>query len=351
MSVSKEAFSLPDLGRLANGLSIQPCDIQRCKALLLVGSYAEGLSTRTSDLDFIVLTNESVTSWGEDEEFRVCQIDGRRIEVLVLNYAGISKIFGICDAENYNLYSLRKLEFIHRLLNGIPLHGREYHDSLIAGRKKSFQRRMADFYIKAGENIFEDIVGCKASGDLLTLTMQTRELARFSFDALLATEGDTYPKVKWRARRIARVFEARPDVVESYLDVEFRVPFDSESTIETWCRHVMALVAQNQLELYFGVKSRLSFEELQRRPEWFDGYIFRHLGRFYIRTEQSLREVNDIAVACMLLLAAKTPLNELRSEMESLCSASGITVPRRDVVADIVSKLKEQNVYGKGGSE
>ncbi|MCR6476503.1 hypothetical protein NU688_10080 [Variovorax sp. ZS18.2.2] len=345
ISIKADEFEV-SLERIASALSVDmETDFLRCKCLLLVGSQAEQLDTDSSDLDLMLVVDGHESSWGENEKFRSCLLNGMRTEVLILDDAGLKKLTTIHQSPSYSRFALRDLEFLHRLLNGRVLHGKEWHDIFLGARREIYQERMSEFYLKFAENFYEDTVGLSVQEDSWTQIIQSRELARLSFDALLAANGDTYPKKKWRGRRLMRCFSERRAVVDNFYAIEFDIPRPTKENCKIWCGALLSLAAQNQLEIYFGVRRDLLLTEIIALPGRIEGYIFRHLGKFYLHSGFSVFEIPEAVALCLLLLSAKFRPEDLPEKIEGVCFERNISPAGIGDAVNFVTALVARGIY------
>jgi hypothetical protein len=290
-----------NLDAVGSSLAVLDSDLSACQCLLLTGSHSEGLASGTSDLDLIVITNREST-WGRDESCRTGFVNGTRVECLVLAPAGLEKLIAVAQAEDYNRFTLRQLEILHKLLFGRVLFGKhEALEQTLSSHRKRFCSQMADFYFKAAENIYEDIVGAQPIGGL-TLSLRWRDLGLMAIDADLCRSGDTYPKPKWRPRRVERTFGEGSSIWRFLQLLECGTP-SHEDAIQVWAECISRSVAQIQLHHYFNIEET-SLESPAERHYALKGYIFRFKDSFYIRDALGTAKIAPTVALCALLSGA-----------------------------------------------
>ena len=220
--------------------------------VLLVGSYAEGLDSPTSDVD-LVFVGAKPTSLAQPGEFAKCIIDGKRVEAWNLDLTEFKQRVAVADEATYRGRPVRELEFTHKLINAVCLAGEEAYEEVVAARRSPFSARMSDHFSQSAEGVFKDVLGALQSQDFFTAAGQAREIVGFAVDAYLASQGDTYPKRKWRPRRLLRLRAQIPRLAAEYIAIEFGGPIAfEEADVRAWIERCLALVRGFQLKQYFG---------------------------------------------------------------------------------------------------
>jgi hypothetical protein len=270
--------------------------------LLLVGSYAEKLQSSSSDVDLVFVKADGALEPATGSVLTF-HIRGTRVEVWVLAKDDLVARLSLAARPSYRGTSLRDLELTHKLVKAVSLVGAQRHAELVKGLLPIFDVRMVDYFAQSGEGIFRDIVGAIEAHDSLTAAVQAREVVGFAAEAYLASLGDTYPKRKWRARRISRNSAAAPQLKERFLLVEFGGPSDrGNGALLTWLHTCLSLVRDFQMECYF--QGKLSRYERIEEPARQLLYIYRVREQFCARTVSGVFAL-DARAACALYISTQ----------------------------------------------
>lgn len=197
--------------------------LERGDALLAVGSVAEGLANRKSDLDLMLVTPRHEERIAAVDECALvidrCLIDVEVVRVAKLIDLGSRLVawsrspWAIAHAAKFTFDERRQL---HRLLHGQVLHDRSEGmlsrwlppRAALAALKLHVARQVS-------RTIQVDMVGYRETDDYRSLVFSSQELLWHATDALLACHGLTNPMPKWRSRLLERL----PDEWEDSLVV------------------------------------------------------------------------------------------------------------------------------------
>lgn len=177
--------------------------ISSCRCILVVGSFAEGLQSSTSDLDLFVIADDYNGPFFN--EIASGKYEGRTIEVKLLTSTSIAAALERYRSDSYAPYDPRELEYIHKICTGIPIYGESQASTLkLDFDHQVFCRNMTKYYSNYATDIFMDYVGAVVENDIISSIAFADFMVETAADGWLASRGDTYPKSKWRGRRIMR---------------------------------------------------------------------------------------------------------------------------------------------------
>jgi hypothetical protein len=177
--------------------------------LLVGGSYAEGLSTVTSDIDIIAVFDNGQLPESLKDSFRSIIVSGQSFDILFIE---VTRFHDAQDLSNrsYRTESTRSFEVINKLCLSKPLEGFEAVEEL----RRSFSRPMLarlqiDYFFHYMGHALDDLEGAYLSERLVTAACFSRQVGMHATDIYLAAKGDLFAKTKWRADRLSRLGENR----------------------------------------------------------------------------------------------------------------------------------------------
>lgn len=179
--------------------------------LLAVGSLAEGMGSRKSDLDILLITSRPASALPARDEviwaLGKCVVDVRIFPDSVIE----SLIHRLDDwsRQPWDVSDTAKFTFderllLHRLRHGQLLRSPSATRSDAACRPSdaALARLKLQVARHAGRTIQIDLVGYEETGDYRTLVFAAQKLLGHAIDALLAGYGRTNPLSKWRNRTL-----------------------------------------------------------------------------------------------------------------------------------------------------
>ncbi len=181
--------------------------------VLAVGSLAEGLGNRKSDLDLLLVTGDDDSQRAQKEH---CWAIGRRVvDLRVLHAATIGQLTGRLNQWArlpWNLaeqapFSYDERVLLHRLLDGLEVYPvRPYHvDYPWRPRRPDLARLKLKVARHMARTIQVDMVGYRDECDYATLVFAAQDLLGHCVDGLLAGHYLTNPNPKWRSRLLQRL--------------------------------------------------------------------------------------------------------------------------------------------------
>ncbi|MEX3900960.1 MULTISPECIES: nucleotidyltransferase domain-containing protein [Paraburkholderia] len=182
--------------------------------LLAVGSLAEGMGTRKSDLDVLLITSRPASALPPRDEviwaLGKCVVDIRIfpdnvIESLIHRLDHWSR--QPWDVSDTAKFTFDERLLLHRLRHGQLLRSPSATRSDAAFRPSdtALARLKLQVARHAGRTIQIDMVGYDETGDYRTLVFAAQKLLGHAVDALLAGYGRTNPLSKWRSRTLGQL--------------------------------------------------------------------------------------------------------------------------------------------------
>ncbi|WP_339413612.1 hypothetical protein [Pseudomonas sp. EA_35y_Pfl2_R5] len=218
--------------------------------VLLVGSYSEGLATSTSDVDLYVCCANGYSGALHNLEEMSRQPD-RRVEVSVVDLGYIERKLQKANSDNYDGFSLREVEILHKLLKGKVLAGlAKYCDITSSVSRRSFDDKAIKYFHDFSVNHYDDMVGAHLDRDVASAAVFARFLADSAVDTALAAAGDTYPKFKWRLKRAGRAVSAA--LYNEYLWVTFNATLTSDEDYAAHCQRSLLLYRELNFGVWYG---------------------------------------------------------------------------------------------------
>lgn len=207
--------------------------IAKASCIFLVGSYAEGLASRTSDIDLVLICKSPKSLGVSSSEFLVQVVENIRLEILVVSEEDFTKKINSLD--DTKTLSRRELEYLHEFTSGIALLNSEFYCSKISDFNfNKFIRITRNSYMKLAASVFDDILGAKFSNDPVSAIQFSRYLIELGSDMLLASLGDTYAKPKWRLKRVKRALGEESIVYKEIFNRLIQAPSENEDLQWTW---------------------------------------------------------------------------------------------------------------------
>lgn len=192
--------------------------------VMLVGSFSEELATETSDIDLYVFT--SIDFQGEYFLSQECRVfNGRPVEISIINTVELAKCLKMYRLSSYSSFDPRQLERLHKVIKSktlyqaCPSESSEFDICL-------FNSKMVAYYDAYLTDIWLDLIGSYKEGDIHSAIGFADFMVETAIDAWLAHCGDTYPKSKWRAKRVLRLAKDKPDIVNHYMDHRFNSAYN-----------------------------------------------------------------------------------------------------------------------------
>jgi hypothetical protein len=138
-------------------------------------------------------------------------------------------------------------------MHGIVLYGHTHYDEIRGAFNKSkFNESIRDRYLLAVNDEYTKLIGVVKEKYFLTAATMTRSLVEFALDAYLASLGDTYPRSKWRMRKLERNINRSRALFDDFCEIEFNAPYNDASAIFAWMGDALRLTQRLQAGIYFG---------------------------------------------------------------------------------------------------
>lgn len=269
----------------------------------LIGSHAEGLATVTSDIDILLVHNDSVSPVLSPDENRPVLLDGLRVDIIRFSYRELEFLL---ESGRGNLIKLssRQIEFIHKILKGHPIINQQNHEICYEILKiDDFNRGVYLRHLLMANDQYNDLVGLLEGRHIHAATETARSLTRSYADAFLALHGDTYSRSKWRLSKLERVLSQESPLFREILRIEFGgIGEISDESLHAFIGHCMAVVRALQLSCYFGL-SLVNYLYTPSRNTNFTGNLsqIEILGeKFIFRNMFDEKAVDPLTALCLL---------------------------------------------------
>ena len=225
---------------------------------LFAGSLVERIGNARSDIDILVVI-EDEPDWSrvdfpadgtliDEGECRifVSELGGRRADVEFRVRAEIESIFeelaGRDPEDNITRFALSTdwLQFFHGLAIGIPVLAPDELERLREQMPRTaILRHLVRRFVNEARGTAEDAVGAIEAGAPGAAMLMSRQALGSAVDAVLASEGHTSTKAKWRFEKAAAV--GRQDLVKRYLELELEPAPDAEALLGSARARVLAV--------------------------------------------------------------------------------------------------------------
>ncbi|MFJ4651913.1 nucleotidyltransferase domain-containing protein [Nocardia sp. NPDC088792] len=234
-------------------------------AVVLVGSHARGWAHTGSDIDIMAVVEQPVT----DPRAVPLEVSVRpdRIQAVIVHAGGprleikywlADQIDQVLDRVSWEAFEHRDtIEdgldvqsriMLERLMNGRPLHGDSWANSLSERiRSSAFRAFQVNSALAECDGRAESALGMLASGDADSAVLTAREAFGCAIDALLMAHGELNANRKWRARRFRELEPGSMSYAE-YWDWETMRGLDPDAPGE-WVRDVVRLCKNMWLDI------------------------------------------------------------------------------------------------------
>ncbi|NCE90234.1 hypothetical protein [Pseudomonas sp. L13] len=294
-----------------DALTLVPASHSLC--VLLIGSWSQGLGTPTSDIDLVVISEVRLSGdWWQNFQRQIAlSLGWTQVENITRDE--FKRLIGKTQIPVYSPLSSRTLELAYKYANCLVLHG---HDDFVELKSdfslSEFSVKMADYYISKSMNIYQDILGARLTEDYRSAVIAVRELVGLGVDAVLALEGDAYPKAKWRVKRARRLplEQALLDSIDRFL-----IGGPSGDYLAQWQWVEAALMFFRQLHFYVafpGAAKAIAFPTLsapcQGNP-W--AFALRANEKWRITRDDRIYEASQQSVLVWFVLAMGVSCEQL----------------------------------------
>lgn len=329
--VGKEYF-IPALELLHDELlSVANC-------VFVVGSFAEGLQSSTSDIDFYVTTNESYT--GAFFKTNGAQnLDGRQVEVTVISQDKLNTIETRYLSKSYASFDPRELEYIHKICNAFIVHGAEA-GALLKQKfaKATFCSNMVKYYLDYLADIYQDYIGAIDEGDIISAIGFANFMTEMAADAWLAKCGDSYPKSKWRGKRINNLSSLHEEIVEHYQRHVYRQDYDRLAQSDSYFQFTFDLIRRLNCATYFSIApSEHSTPSLDKISLNLPLFITYSAEGFYCKDRGRVFSVDTLSGAILLCFYEPRTVSGIVEQVKTMLNIDGAGT---DWVQQIVGRLE-----------
>ncbi|WP_419735685.1 nucleotidyltransferase domain-containing protein [Pseudomonas sp. COR18] len=305
------------------------------QAALLVGSFSEGLQTKTSDYDFFLVVDRESKERVSKQLIR--RYEGRLVEYTLLTAEDIGAEKNRLLAENFSFSNLRDAEVLYKLLFGKPVHGSRFYESLIQDVDvQAFKSKLIAYHLFYCQNRYEDLIGSVGEDDLLSAVYFAQVLVDCAVDAWLVQSGDAYPKVKWRLKRARRKMGESSDLFCSYRRLFYPVAGEATESYKELLVKALSLYRRLLATVFFGsVESASEGNDSVRYRASTLSFVHYGESGFIASNGDKYYALDITSTACVLLLNEEMAIEQLA---ESL-TARSIAVEGVDSLQKRVSYL------------
>lgn len=286
-----------------SALPLLPGDTSYC--LLLIGSWSLNLGTPTSDVDLLLVSEQRMGNTQALLAFqRQVALTLGWVQIENINHEEFGKLMSKAQLPDYTSLSSRTLELIYKYACPKVLHGQDLFQVLTDQFSlEDFSRKIADYYFSRSLNVYQDVLGARLSEDHRSAVIAVRELVGLAVDALLALQGDAYPKPKWRLKRATRL--QLPHALMAAIDQCLIGGPDDASDAWQWVERALILFRQVQALTQLPHTTALAFPEsdtaIKGNPWAFAAkargkWLITHKDRFFEAEEQHIATLFELAL-------------------------------------------------------
>ncbi|KGE06569.1 hypothetical protein LA03_31065 [Burkholderia gladioli] len=232
--------------------ALDPSFRAHTQALLLIGSHNEGFSNAYSDIDVLLLTDavgqEAIRGTAGKPVF----VDDKRVDIIIMSVDEVRAFLHVAMDDIDNAI-LKDLELVHKIAHARVLHDQGTYAALLGDFDYArFSERVASKYLAFANDQYTFLAGQLAEGDRLMAADAARTLVQLHVEAYLARLGDTYPKTKWRMRKMQRQIHAGQPIFHAVCEAEFCAPYRDPQALVRWTNHSLSTVRKLQAGIFFG---------------------------------------------------------------------------------------------------
>lgn len=129
-------------------------------SVIVTGSYAEGLATKKSDLDLVLIAGHATDFGCRSGEYIVKLIGGRNVQALVLEAEEFKKTLSTFMSRQKDQTAWSWLDYVNRLTHGMVLSGHDAFEKLTEGFERSRLLRMQYLHsLSRALEKYDDLLG------------------------------------------------------------------------------------------------------------------------------------------------------------------------------------------------
>ncbi|CRM12438.1 MULTISPECIES: nucleotidyltransferase domain-containing protein [Pseudomonas] len=267
-------------------------------AILLVGSFADSLESKTSDIDlFVVLKSDSEFF---PKAYTPIPIDGRKVEISFFTSLEVSAYLE-SSKRDVKLTNLRELEITYKLfLSKILQLSPEYQKFLSDFECGRFKLKLIQFYLRQSNGYYDDWVGHYLEGNWFSSVISIQSYLNTYVDAWLVSVGDMYPKPQHRIAKAIR--QMKPEKLEAYCKILLPDAVLIRNNIDNYCRDVFITARRLQAQIFLGSADYLTIKKhldpLFKVADWV--YVYERGGEFYAKNQTRVYKISYTAYIVIL---------------------------------------------------
>lgn len=258
--------------------------------ILLVGSRAEGFSTRTSDIDLIIITEHPEEYGVKSNRYVISSENGIKIEMLIITKSDIKELIKVAFMKE-DFYSLQKILF------GKIIFG--YWDVDRQILQKKFRTR---YYIKNTDQalkMYAALEGIKCDCHLQQYAFSLKKYMEKIAEIYLFKLGDNYIKPRWLISRLIRTEGEHSVLLNTYFTT-INLSITNTKDIDELERQVMTTTGLMLYTAIYEQKRIIDTKELRGDVSFFamerEGQIVLFLGKeaFLISKEKAKQLIENM---------------------------------------------------------
>ncbi|MGF6534291.1 hypothetical protein P3T20_005095 [Paraburkholderia sp. GAS206C] len=212
--------------------------------VLLINSRAEGFSNSTSDIDFMVIVEDSPLT----EEWSQFSVAGHVIDVYFVAWEILRDRI---DIENNRKLHPQRIDFLHKVRTAIPIVGQNVWGGYIRDVKWAlFDEALVDLCSFECVLSSEDLIGSVCEGDFETAALTGQVLMGYALDGLLAARAESQPRQKWRLKKARKTFGSASPLVAEYVSLQFSRGLETKEWMR-WIDDIFNFVRKIQAFTFF----------------------------------------------------------------------------------------------------
>lgn len=280
-------------------LTLQDDLKESASAILLVGSFADNLESKTSDIDLFVILKSGFETYSKD--YVPMPISGRKVEISFFTNSEANTYLDR-SKRDFKSTTLRELEIIYKLFFSRLLQCSPDYEYILSNFEyEQFKIKIIKFYLRQSNGYYDDSVGHYLEGNWFATAIAVQSYLNTYVDAWLASNGDMYPKPQHRIAKAIR--QMKPERLEAYCKILLPEAALIRDDLNNYCKNVSIVARQLQAEIFLSAGDYTIIKE-QMSPslkvaDWL--YIYERGDGFYAKNKTRMYKISRTAY--MIILA------------------------------------------------
>ena len=209
-------------------------------SLAISGSYAADLATTKSDVDLILLVNDSSKLRSRVGQYIVDIYQKFRFEILITDKQEMLKIAANAAKPGYIDLGFDNIRAMERILSARPIVGKCFWRLLLEDvDRNQYSKSLARMHSEYSVLDFDDLCGALHMADYLQSIEFYRTLLWRHLEAFLCLKGDTIGRRKWISRRLLRVIEDNYLIKNGFLKYYALAELSGQPSLIIWINEAM----------------------------------------------------------------------------------------------------------------